>query len=79
MKYLYTAFLIIACLVSYAMGKDSCKKDYQAACIFSDIARNMADNIGNDAEEIYHEYIDNLEEYNLDLTQEDLKEYCWCY
>ena len=79
MKKLVLIFTVIACMVSYAMGRQSCIKDYKAACLYSDIARDMVDNLGTDAEEIYWDYIDNLDELNINLTKEDLEEYCWCY
>lgn len=74
--------LLITFMYGYSYGKaverDN-KKDYQAACILSDICRNMVDNIGNDADEIYHEYIDNIDCYNLTVTKEDMDKYYWCY
>ena len=62
--------------------KDSLRatKDYQVACILSDCCRNMVDNIGLEAEEIYHEYIDNLDcDSVLVITKEDIDNYYWCY
>lgn len=55
-------------------------KDYQVACILSDCCRNMVDNIGVDAEEIYYEYIDNLDcDSVLIINKEDVKNYYWSY
>ena len=70
--------------VSYLVGSHhgslQSEKDYQAACVLSDCCRNMVDNIGVDAEEIYYEYIDNLEcDPKLVIDQEDMKRYYWSY
>lgn len=70
--------------VSYLAGtyqKDlQSEKDYQAACVLNDCCRNMIDNIGVDAEEIYYEYIDNLDcNPKLIIDQEDMKRYYWGY
>ena len=55
-------------------------KDYQSACVLSDVCRNMVDNIGTDAEEIYYDYVDNLDcDSTLRITREDLEGYSWRY
>ena len=57
--YLLAAVLLLLATntVSYLAGsyqKDlQSEKDYQAACVLNDCCRNMVDNIGVDAEEIY--------------------------
>ena len=53
-------------------------KDYQVACIMSDCCRNMVENIGLEAEEIYYEYADNLDCFReIVVTQKDLESYSW--
>jgi hypothetical protein len=78
------SLLLVGCMVSYNVGKaeeHSChKKDYQAACVLSDCCRNMVDNLGVDAEEIYCDYLDNLDcDSLLTVTRGDLETYYWCY
>ena len=78
------SLLLVGCMVSYQVGRSERttqnRKDYQAACILSDCCRNMIDNLGVDAEEIYYEYVDNLDCYgNIIVTKEDMKNYYWCY
>ena len=78
------ALLLAGCAVGYYAGRmdgHSChEKDYQAACVLSDCCRNMVDNLGADAEEIYGEYIDNLDcDSQLIITPEDIKNYYWSY
>lgn len=85
MKHLISlTILFIGCSISYIIGKtqdtEQHKKDYQVACILSDCCRNMVDNIGLEADEIYSEYIDNLDcDSNLIITREDISNYYWCY
>lgn len=72
------ALLLMA--LSYGIGRlqeqEKNIKDYQAACVLSDVCRNMVDNIGVDAEEIYCEYIDNLDcDSTLRITREDIVGY----
>ena len=85
-KYLLAAVLLLLATnaVSYWAGsynKDlQSKKDYQAACVLNDCCRNMVDNIGVDAEEIYYDYIDNLEcDPDLIIRMDDMKSYHWNY
>ena len=84
--YLLAAVLLLLATnaVSYWAGsynKDlQSEKNYQAACVLNDCCRNMVDNIGVDAEEIYYDYIDNLDcDPDLVVTQEDVKHYSWKY
>ena len=84
--YLLAAVLLLLATnaVSYWAGlcsKDlQSEKNYQAACVLNDCCRNMVDNIGADAEEIYYDYIDNLDcDPDLVVTQEDMKGYSWKY
>ena len=70
--------------VSYWAGsynKDlQSKKNYQAACVLSDVCHFMMDNIGNDAEEIYFDTIDNLDcDPDLVVTREEIQKYNWIY
>lgn len=85
-KYLLTAVLLLLATnaVSYWVGlsnKDlQSEKNYQAACVLNDCCRNMVDNIGVEAEEIYYDYIDNLDcDPDLVISQEDMKNYSWKY
>ena len=56
------------------------KKNYQAACVLSDVCHFMMDNIGNDAEEIYFDTIDNLDcDPDLKITREEIQKYNWIY
>jgi hypothetical protein len=76
------ALLLMA--LSYGIGRlqeqEKSIKDYQAACVLNDCCRNMVDNIGVDAEEIYFDYIDNLEcDPAMRITREDIKDYSWSY
>lgn len=71
-------------ILAYGVGRlDEQKKSikaYQAACVLNDCCRNMVDNIGVDAEEIYCDYIDNLDcDPALRITREDLNEFTYGY
>lgn len=74
-----TIILAFACIISYNLGKATSytehSKDHQVASIMTTCCNNMIDNLGVDAEEIYHEYIDNLDCYNLSITKEDIDRY----
>jgi len=81
MKYLLVASLI--CL-AYWCGRlheqEQSIKDYQAACILSDVCHYMVDNIGVDAEEIYWDTIDNLDcDPRFKVTKEEIEKYNWGY
>ena len=83
----YLAAVAILCgvsAVSYQVGRNSQEnvgsKDYQAACVLSDICHYMMDNIGNDAEEIYYDTIDNLDcDPDLVITRDEIQKYNWIY
>lgn len=84
--YLLAAVLLLLATnaVSYWAGsydKDlQSKKNYQAACVLSDVCHFMMDNIGNDAEEIYFDTIDNLDcDPDLVVTREEIQTYNWIY
>lgn len=84
--YLLAAVLLLLATnaVSYWAGsynKDlQSKKNYQAACVLSDVCHFMMDNIGNDAEEIYFDTIDNLDcDPDLVVTREEIQNYNWIY
>jgi hypothetical protein len=84
-KYLAAVALLLAgCAVSFYAGRmysHSChERDYQAACILSDCCHNMVDNLGLEAEEIYCEYVDNLDCYpEITVTREQITNYHWVY
>ena len=74
------ALLLAGCAVSYQVGKavehKQHTKDYQVAQIMTTCCNNMVDNIGLEAEEIYYEYIDNLDCYpEIIVTKEDIEQY----
>lgn len=79
------ALLLVVSAVSFVAGRNSMinveSKDYQAACMLSDICRIMMDNIGNEAEEIYWDYVDNIDtDPKAVITKEEIhKNYMWCY
>lgn len=75
---LWVGTLVLAYMVGRVQEQTNGIKDYQAACVLNDCCRNMVDNIGVDAEEIYFEYIDNLDcDSQLSITREDIKKYAW--
>lgn len=76
--------VILLISLAYGVGRlqeqEKNIKDYQAACILSDCCRNMVDNLGVDAEEIYCDYLDMLDCYpEMRVKSEDIKDYAWCY
>ena len=82
----YCRFIIFACLIvlSYMVGRlheqSNGIKDYQAACVLSDVCHYMMENIGNDAEEIYFDTIDNLDcDPDLSITRDEITKYNWSY
>lgn len=86
LKALFAIILIVLiAIISYYIGYNNSNKqhskDYQAACILATCCNNMIDNIGFEAEEIYYEYIDNLDCYsNITLTKTDIDNYnSWQY
>ncbi len=85
MKYYYR-FIVVASLIGlgYVCGRLHegyyCIKDYQAACVLSDVCHYMMENIGNDAEEIYFDTIDNLDcDPGLCITRDEITKYNWSY
>ena len=77
---LFACLLVLASALGRLHEQEKSIKDYQAACVLNDCCRNMVDNIGVDAEEIYHDYVDNLEcDPKLKVTQKDIKGYVWSY
>lgn len=85
-KYLAAVALLLAVsAVSYKMGRNSnvdvASKDYQAACMLSDICHFALDNDeSGEFEELYYDYIDNIDcDPNAVITREEIQNYCWCY
>ena len=83
-KFTFVCCIIITAVISYFVGRNSMstehERDYQAACILSDCCHNMVDNIGVEAEEIYYDYIDNLDCYpDVIVTREEIERYGWSY
>ena len=77
---LWAGTMILAYMVGRVHEQENCIKDYQAACVLSDICHNMVDNIGVDAEEIYFDYIDNLEcDPAMRITRDEITKYNWHY
>ena len=82
----YGLYALFASLIvlAYALGRlheqEKSIKDYQAACVLSDVCHYMVDNIGVDAEEIYFDTIDNLDcDSTLRITREEIQRYNWNY
>jgi len=82
----YGLYALMSCLLvlAYALGRlheqEKSIKDYQAACVLSDVCHYMVDNIGVDAEEIYFDTIDNLDcDSTLRITREEIQRYNWNY
>ena len=77
---LFVGTIVLAYMLGRVHEQENGIKNYQAACVLSDCCRNMVDNLGTDAEEIYYDYIDNLDcDSTLRITREDIKEYSWSY
>lgn len=79
------ALLCAGCAVSYYAGRhveyQQHVKDYEAACILSDICRMQLDySESSEFEERYFDTIDNLDCYPLHITKEEIHHnYSWCY
>ena len=74
------SLLIVGCMVSYNVGRTveyrQHIKDRQVASIMTTCCNNMVDNIGLEAEEIYCEYLDNLDCYSeITVTKEDIEKF----
>ena len=83
-KYGFYALFASLLVMAYALGRlheqEKSIKDYQAACVLSDVCHYMVDNIGVDAEEIYFDTIDNLDcDSTLRITREEIQRYNWNY
>lgn len=83
-KYGLYALCVSLIVLAYAVGRlheqEKSIKDYQAACVLSDVCHYMVDNIGVDAEEIYFDTIDNLDcDSTLRITREEIQRYNWNY
>ena len=83
-KYGLYALFASLLVMAYALGRlheqEKSIKDYQAACVLSDVCHYMVDNIGVDAEEIYFDTIDNLDcDSTLRITREEIQKYNWNY
>ena len=77
---LFVGAIVLAYMLGRVHEQENGIKNYQAACVLSDCCRNMVDNLGTDAEEIYYDYVDNLDcDSTLRITREDIKEYSWSY
>ena len=83
-KILITAIacLLIGCQIGYHL---TAAKDYEAACLFSDILRCAMDAeapVGPEVKELYNEWTQDIDlgVYNFKyLKEEDLNSYVWCY
>ena len=83
-KYGLYALFASLLVMAYALGRlheqEKSIRDYQAACVLSDVCHYMVDNIGVDAEEIYFDTIDNLDcDSTLRITREEIQRYNWNY
>ena len=68
--------------VSYSIGQTNAQsaKDYQAACMLSDICHFAIDNGNTEFEELYYDYIDNIDTDPKDIiTREEIQKYSWIY
>lgn len=84
MKTAKVLLVVLLIIFAYAVGRlheqQNGIKHYQAAGVLNDCCRNMVDNIGTDAEEIYYDYLDNLDcDSNLIITRDDIAGYVWSY
>lgn len=85
-KYLAAVVLLLATsAVSYQCGKNSQvnvnSKDYQAACMLSDICHFALDHDeSGEFEEIYYDYIDNIDcDPDAVITKTEIQKYNWIY
>ena len=77
---LFAGLIVLAYMVGRVHEQEKSIKDYQAACVLSDVCHYMMDNIGNDAEEIYFDTIDNLEcDPAMRITRDEITKYNWSY
>ncbi len=77
---LYVGLIVLAYAIGRLHEQEKSIKDYQAACVLSDVCHYMVDNIGVDAEEIYFDTIDNLDcDSTLRITREEIQRYNWNY
>ena len=77
---MFAGAIVLAYMLGRVHEQENGIKNYQAACVLSDCCRNMVDNLGTDAEEIYYDYVDNLDcDSTLRITREDIKGYTWSY
>lgn len=78
------AVLLVSCAVSFYLGRQSRIKDYEAACILSDICRiqmDYHDEYGGFAE-LYYDVLGNLDcrKDNLHITGKEIaNNYYWAY
>ena len=75
----HAAAFFIGGMAEYRQRKQD--KDYQAACVLSDIVRLAMDHDETgEVEELYYEVIDNLDCYDLSITKEEImRNYVWFY
>lgn len=83
--WLVVTALVTTSALSFMAGRDyeadfhSSEKDYQAACVLSDICHFAMDNC-EDFEDIYCDYVNDLDcDSSLTITKKDLEKYYWCY
>lgn len=84
------AMVILAIAIAFVAGcqlgyHTTAGKDYEAACLFSDIIRCAMDSndpLGSEMQELYGEWTQDIDlgVYNFKyLKEEDLDSYVWCY
>ena len=79
------ALLLATSAVSYQVGRNSqvdvASKDYQAACMLSDICHFAMDNDeSGEFEELYWDYVDNIDcDSKAVITKEEIQKYNWIY
>ena len=80
-----TGFIAIGFTAGCLYSNTKHVKDYEAACLFSDIIRCAMDAeapVGPEVQELYNEWTQDIDfrVYKFDsLREEDLDDYCWCY
>jgi len=82
-KIIYCALaLALGVSAGYSVGKDSYRsiKDYQSACMLGDICKFAIENGNFEFEELYEDYLGNLEcDPKVIVTREEIESYSWIY
>jgi len=83
LNYLAAAALLLAVsTVSFSIGRTSTQstKDYQVACLLGDICKFAIDNGNTEFEELYEDYLGNIDcDPRVLVTREEVEQYTWIY